>query len=114
MSFYCGLITSTFGTVPFAFGLMHKLNTIEMEPFDRTSIVVAAYHFSVRHLVAQAIGRLIGVDVMKVQWRTIARFVGAAFLLLDFPLFLLPWRLSLFILLLRRKKFKLKKIIIKK
>ena len=44
------LVTSTFGTKPFAFGFGCHPHTIEMEPFDGTEIVVTANHFSIRYL----------------------------------------------------------------
>ena len=44
------LVTSAFGTKPFAFGFGCHSHTIEMEPFDGTEIVVTANHFSIRYL----------------------------------------------------------------
>jgi len=41
-----GLVTPTLRTVPLAFGLGGKLNTVKMEPFIGTQVVVAGNHLS--------------------------------------------------------------------
>ena len=49
------------GTVPFALGLGGDVQTPEVEPLDGTVVVVAPDHLAVGHLVAEAVGRLVGV-----------------------------------------------------
>uniref|UniRef100_A0A8C5BSD3 Uncharacterized protein n=1 Tax=Gadus morhua TaxID=8049 RepID=A0A8C5BSD3_GADMO len=53
----------------------------EVEPLDGTLLVVAADHLAVGHLLAQAVGGLVGVDG-EVHGRRVALLLGLALLLL--------------------------------
>lgn len=48
-----GFFSATLGTKPFAFGFRGQIHAIEMEPFQRTKIVVAPDHLAVRNLKKQ-------------------------------------------------------------
>lgn len=56
------ILTPTLGAVPLALGLMMEPNTGEMKPLNGTFIVVAANHFSVGHLLTQAVCWLIWIN----------------------------------------------------
>ena len=59
---YLFLFFSTFRTQPNTSWRSSDPDTIEMEPFERTIVVVTADHVSVRHRPADTIQRLVGVD----------------------------------------------------
>lgn len=52
---------STPGTVPLPLGLGGDVQAPEVEPLDGTVVVVTPDHLAVGHLVAEAVGRLVGV-----------------------------------------------------
>merc|ERR1719362_2121876 len=52
---------STAGTIPLALGLGGNVQTPEVEPLYGAVVVVTADHLPVGHLVAEAVGGLIGV-----------------------------------------------------
>ena len=92
---------STPGTVPLPLGLGGDVQATEVEPLDGTVVVVAPDHLAVGHLVAEAVGRLVGVH-RHVQhllghprqvgvWVTLTRCRGRRLVLLLLPL--LPLRL---------------------
>ena len=57
------LVPPAFGAVPLALGLRGELHAVKVEPLDGAQVVVAADHVAVGYLVAQAVRRLVGVDV---------------------------------------------------
>ncbi|CAG5929613.1 unnamed protein product, partial [Menidia menidia] len=59
-----GLFTvpSAFGAVPPPLGLVGQPDAGEVEPLDGALVVVAADHLAVGHLLAEAVGGLVGVD----------------------------------------------------
>ena len=57
------LVPPALGAVPLALGLRGELHAVKVEPLDGAEVVVAADHVAVGHLVAQAVRRLVGVDV---------------------------------------------------
>ena len=92
--FHIGLVAPTFRAEPFALGLAGESDTVEMEPFDLAGIVVAANHLPVRHLLAQTVGRFVGVN-----WWVNGRLVLGVMLLLARLTLLLLLRSFLFLLL---------------
>ena len=82
-SFQGGFVTPALGAVPLPLGLVCQLDTIKVKPLDGTRIIVAANHFAIRHLLAQAVCGLIWVYGLEVVWNLCV--------LLHFPLLLLLW-----------------------
>lgn len=52
---------NTPGTEPFSFGFRGQVHTGEVKPLDGTIRIITAYHLPIGHLVAQAVGGLVGV-----------------------------------------------------
>lgn len=48
-------------TVPLSFGRLGQTHAAVVKPFDRTILVITTDHLAVRHLVADAVSRFIGV-----------------------------------------------------
>ena len=59
----CRLVSSAARAEPLPLGFTGELDAGEVEPLDGTQVVVAADHLAVGDLVAQAVGRLVRVDV---------------------------------------------------
>jgi hypothetical protein len=58
-----GLVPPALGTEPFALRLPRQLHTVKMKPLDRTEIVIAPDHLAIGDLIAQAIRRLVRINV---------------------------------------------------
>ena len=72
--FHVRLVAATLRTEPLPLRLARQSDAVEVEPFDRARVVVAANHLAVRDQLTQAVGRLVGVD-RRVDGRLVLRLM---------------------------------------
>lgn len=86
------VFSSTVWAKPLPLWLVHKSNTIKMKPFNNTSIIVTANHFSIWDLFTEAVSRFVWVN-RRFNWAC-----RCLLFLCCLPLLFLLWTFILYFL----------------